>query len=202
MKLIDILALELRAWPKGFGKSVGQCHHGAIHSCGLPYLQSGQKFTRCDNYMTDVVSRGQWQAAVDALKAEARPTESMALHHQEVGRITRQWNGEGLPPVGVVCEYRGAHQFDAWSEVRIFAEWGHGSSKVVFFDFGDGWREERSPDKFRTVRTQDQIEEMRLSVKEMCAVALTTPVVTCDQAEIIMRRLYDAGYRKFEIVDN
>lgn len=199
MKLVDILARELKVWPE-LGRKLCQGHKGHIYPA-----DGGDTYAiteRSDDWELAEVSRDEWQAAVDALKAEARPTESMALHHQEVGRITRQWNGEGLPPVGTVCEYRGAHQFDVWSEVKIFAEWGHESSRVVFFDFGDGWREERRPDRFRTVRTQDQIEEMRLSVKEMCAVALSTPVVTCDQAEVIMRRLYDAGYRKFEIVDN
>lgn len=71
------------------------------------------------------------------------------------------WNGEGLPPIGkATCEYRGAHQYDVWTVVDIFAHWG----KDVFVDFGDMWRAERDLDRFRPIRTPEQIaQEERLN---------------------------------------
>jgi len=68
------------------------------------------------------------------------------------------WTGEGLPPVGQgVCEYRGAHQWDEWTVVNIFATWGNGNQAQVFVDYGDGWRAERDPERFRIIRTPEQI---------------------------------------------
>jgi len=190
MKLVDILARELRAWPKGFGKSVGQCHHGAIHSCGLPYLQSGQKFTRCDNYMTDVVSRGQWQAAVDALKAEK----------------VVEWNGEGLPPVGTVCE---AKTTRGWSSGTIIA---HGlqpkenlavwqeDGELIFWGVKEYFRPIRTPEQIsadeRHRAIYDAMNETRVNWEEI----ENGPIGLV--LEVIVSQLYDAGYRKFEIVGN
>lgn len=189
MKLVDILARELRAWPKGFGKSVGQCHHGAIHSCGLPYLQSGQKFTRCDNYMTDVVSMGQWQAAVDALKAEK----------------VVEWNGEGLPPIGIDAEVL----FDSipikYVGCKVLA---HDDGRAVYRfttgprkgEYGSDLIHFTSGSKiamFRPVRTPEQIaaeeiQKIRDEIKWQKPQLGPCPV----------EQMYLLGYRKFEIVDN
>lgn len=117
------------------------------------------------------------------------------------------WNGEGLPPVGSgVCEYRGAHQWDEWTVVNIFASWGKGSSAVVFVDFGDGWREERDPERFRPIRTPEQIaEEARSAELNLMIGAIKdhpggrhgvdhlTQLKIHEEACI---NLYDAGWRK------
>lgn len=117
------------------------------------------------------------------------------------------WTGEGLPPVGSgVCEYRGAHQWDEWTVVNIFASWGKGSSAVVFVDFGDGWREERDPERFRPIRTPEQIaEEARSAELNLMIGAIKdhpggrhgvdhlTQLKLHEEACI---NLYDAGWRK------
>ncbi|MGX9761902.1 hypothetical protein [Pseudomonas shahriarae] len=117
------------------------------------------------------------------------------------------WTGEGLPPVGSgVCEYRGAHQWDEWTVVNIFASWGKGSSAVVFVDFGDGWREERDPERFRPIRTPEQIaEEARSAELNLMIGAIKdhpggrhgvdhlTQLRIHEEACI---NLYDAGWRK------
>lgn len=117
------------------------------------------------------------------------------------------WTGEGLPPVGSgVCEYRGAHQWDEWTVVNIFASWGKGSSAVVFVDFGDGWREERDPERFRPIRTPEQIaEEARSAELNLMIGAIKdhpggrhgvdhlTQLKIHEEACI---NLYDAGWRK------
>lgn len=109
------------------------------------------------------------------------------------------WTGEGLPPVGSgVCEYRGAHQWDEWTVVNIFASWGKGSSAVVFVDFGDGWREERDPERFRPIRTPEQIaaEDRQKGIEELgnfLAATSTTPTPYLWESA---QKIYDAGYRK------
>uniref|UniRef100_A0AAU6W4J2 Uncharacterized protein n=1 Tax=Pseudomonas phage Aurca01 TaxID=3138527 RepID=A0AAU6W4J2_9VIRU len=167
MKLVEILATKIKVWPKDATHAV-QDHKG--HHSGRIFLLVGPKentirndslggwylgrgvwtaidpLTNCelaDDCRDAIVTRDQWQAAVDSLKSPA-------------------WNGEGLPPVGkAVCEYLGAHQYDVWTVVNIFAEWGEGSRKVVFVDFGDldGWRAESDPERFRPIRTAEQIAE-------------------------------------------
>jgi len=96
MKLVDILARELKEWPADSVSCVqdadrevrfygGTCHYDFVASSladkddevwlsdGIPYAGK--------------VTRAQWQAAVDALKAES----------------AKVWAGVGLPPVGTVC---------------------------------------------------------------------------------------------------
>lgn len=105
----------------------------------------------------------------------------------------KPWDGEGLPPVGKdVCEYRGAHQWDVWTVVNIFAEWGEGSRRVVFVDFGDGWREERDAERFRPIRTAEQIaaDERERGIEEIRKVLISSAKGSIEST------IYDAGYRK------
>lgn len=90
MKLVDILARELKIWPEGLGDIVGQAADGTLHSENDvgPILRTYMAYTECDHWVADIVTRSQWQAAVDALKAEAAPA----------------WVGVGLPPVGIDVE--------------------------------------------------------------------------------------------------
>lgn len=100
------------------------------------------------------------------------------------------WDGTGLPPVGTVCEYLGAHRYDEWSVVRIFAEWGD----KVFVDFGDGWRDERDESRFRPMRTPEQIasEEREKAIHAMLD---EFPGLDAQTAALI----YDACYRKEKV---
>ena len=108
------------------------------------------------------------------------------------------WTGEGLPPVGTVCDLK----FDHWTDWERHEILCHGKTFMFVRELNSGLDREGSMSMdgimFRQVRTPEQIaaEERCEALKEMCAHALTTPVVTCDQAEIVMQRLYDAGYRK------
>lgn len=113
------------------------------------------------------------------------------------------WNGEGLPPVGrATCEYLGAHQYDVWTVVNIFAHWGD----QVFVDYGDGWRAERDLARFRPIRTAEQIaEEARIAeLNLMIAVIKDHPggrhgVDHLTQLKIHEEaciNLYDSGWRR------
>ena len=112
-----------------------------------------------------------------------------------VARPEPAWTGEGLPPVGTVCEYLGAHQYNEWSEVKIFGAWRN----FVFVDFTDGWRQEDNPQRFRPIRTPEQIaaDDRDKAVEQMTEESLHGHYAfTKAQAKIACRALYDAGYRK------
>lgn len=118
---------------------------------------------------------------------------------------TPSWSGEGLPPVGVVCEvnpdksgwrksvisYIG-NGFVAWLQVGdlIVPEYG------AFIDDCE----------FRPIRTQEQIaaDEREEAIKRACAdidklVAAYNMSINCSAAiRATIEALHDAGYRKQE----
>lgn len=119
---------------------------------------------------------------------EARPQET--------------WNGQGLPPVGTVCEHYGTADDLAWLEVEVI---GHGNvdgRNVAFFRYGTG-----SPrftvsystaNNFRPIRTPEQIaaEERRNSILHLANILIDSrgQCNEYSQAEAI----FDAGYRRQE----
>lgn len=142
MKLVDILAREFKVWPEGMTDKVGQCFDGRIHgyaAAGHPSCQvTVSHYPLCDSYATDTATRAEWQAAVDALNAPK----------------VVEWDGAGMPPIGrATCEYLGAHQYNEWTVVNIFAHYGH----TVFVDFGDGWRAEKDDSRFRPLSTAERL---------------------------------------------
>ncbi len=119
--------------------------------------------------------------------------------------FSSEWNGQGLPPVGTVCEHYGTADDLAWLEVEVI---GHGNvdgRNVAFFRYGTG-----SPrftvsystaNNFRPIRTHEQIaaEEREKAIDAMLdldpphenGLALTSRRQFCET-------LYDAGYRRQE----
>ncbi|SFX16721.1 hypothetical protein SAMN03159390_00596 [Pseudomonas sp. NFACC49-2] len=103
------------------------------------------------------------------------------------------WTGEGLPPVGTVCELR-AHKLTDWSPAKI--EFAY--RNVIVWD----WVDEPSMNglctayahdvETRPLRTPEQIaaEERRTAIKKMQSDA------ECHVYADVFGRLYDAGYRK------
>lgn len=122
-------------------------------------------------------------------------------HDDWVRAEPESWCGEGLPPVGKgVCEYLGAHQYDEWAVVNIFAHYGH----TVFVDYGDGWRDETDPLRFRPVRTAEQIaaderlHEVRNALSAIHAGQQQFPndLVRGNIVAATVEAMIDAGYRK------
>lgn len=174
-KLIDILALELRVWPEGYAR-LEQSMMGVVFYKVFDGVLPVGIFTISDDYRTTKVTRAEWQAAVDALNAPK----------------VVEWDGAGLPPVGKSsCEYLGAHQFDKWTVVNIFAHYGH----TVFIDFGDGWRAETDSTRFRPILSAEQVaaDEREKAIKDMMEV--TSDGISCIGQDDALA-LYKAGYRK------
>ncbi|ELY4125472.1 hypothetical protein SMY53_000539 [Cronobacter malonaticus] len=87
MKLIDLLLQELPkhgGWPEGVN-FLEQYTDGSLF-CGDTY-QSLVRFDRVDDFGYDGVTREQYEAALTAAQEPV-------------------WDGEGLPPVGTICEYQ------------------------------------------------------------------------------------------------
>jgi len=179
MKLVDILARELKEWP---------CDEERIlqSPSGMLITSKNQKLgiysEIAENWITGDVSRAQWQAAVDALKAVEQPA----------------WNGEGLPPVGTVCEYNWREE---WHKVNVMAlVRDRFESQQVIVQMEKDWNYEDRPSRFRPIRTAEQIaaEEREKGIDEMVQFFMNyygNPK-GAEEYFLICRSLYDAGYRK------
>lgn len=182
MKLVDILARELKVWPFG-GHFAWQDYDKEVrfspdskHDFHMSELAEDNVRPCHGLNPLSGVTRAEWQAAVDALNAPK----------------VVEWDGVGLPPVGSAsCEYLGAHKYDEWTIVNIFAHYGH----TVFVDFGDGWRAEDDSSRFRPIRTAEQVaaEEREKEIADMMEV--TSDGITCMDRDDALA-LYKAGYRK------
>ncbi|MDI4088408.1 hypothetical protein QK428_03585 [Pseudomonas aeruginosa] len=99
------------------------------------------------------------------------------------------WSGQGLPPVGLMVEWKAGLDHD-WQRVTVLA-----------YANGDAWFQPEdgpsfivgNPANFRRIRTPEQIaaEERAKAIEEMCFAEET---LTVKQA----KALYDAGYRRQE----
>lgn len=180
MKLVDILARELKVWPVDCDileqSFAGMVFH-SIQAGIIPVV----RLSISDDWRKAKVTRAQWQAAVDALKAEKAD----------------EWNGEGLPPVGALCEWKEKTGF-SWvkATVLFISE----SSVVMQREDGFEWQMLTKRTVFRPIRTPEQIaaDERDRSISEMREIWNFAASSGADP----FIALHSAGYRKFEIVDN
>lgn len=117
----------------------------------------------------------------------------------EFRRVDCQWNGEGLPPVGTVCEFM-KHNSPPAPE----GQWTVGDIRYVSDCYviigGDGCEHAHHPRNcsFRPVRTPEQIARLEKSraCDEMFGVILSLTEDRRHNRSDICEALYDAGYRK------
>ena len=211
-KLVDILARELKEWPMAFGsvyrtEAIAQDLDGGLVRLDhlkqpSPIQFDGEDWCRncwtgyancmelSEDYSTAIVTRAEWQAAVDALKAKKAKSESLVDDYVEsqAERYAKEWDGVGLPPVGTVCEIK-LHA--AWTPVEVIAHYAN--QAVIGWNCPEGENVElRCVGDLRPIRTPKQIaaEEREKFIDELIK-------VTCirrGEAGLI----YDAGYRKQE----
>lgn len=208
MKLVDILARELKVWPEqaalavqdGDGRktikfgSSGSNPSLALFGLENVWQSNGWKCSHhvdfdfdllAEDWSTAVVTRAEWQAAVDALKAAENSAPA--------------WVGIGLPPVGTVCEVLNGMPNSEWERCTILYS---GKHRVMYDSESCSERVGFIEDLiFRPIRTPEQIaaEELKFYTAEICELLgwnQDYPGSTRDA-----KRLYDAGYRKFEIVE-
>lgn len=119
------------------------------------------------------------------------------------------WSGEGLPPVGTVCEFAGFNPEETvptdpsvGDKVTVIAHYLSGCVQIAAFtyncaaNFGSLHVAQGAHGCFRPIRTAEQIaaEERRNAVQQMLVDVsnMGRDVLTFTNAE----DLYDAGYRK------
>lgn len=114
------------------------------------------------------------------------------------------WTGEGLPPVGAVCEYRRGYveQPYSYAECTVIAHFvGESGKSLAAFAYvahdgvvqlGRGMAE-----LFRPIRTPEQIaaEDRDKAIEGMIADTNILTGIMSDR-RIMAGQLYDAGYRK------
>lgn len=184
MKLVDILARELKVWPEGL-ECLSQLK-------GTGYIINGKGFDGrafdalriADETLVAgaIVTRAEWQAAVDALNAPK----------------VVEWDGVGLPPVGIDCEVEN-EVLGGWDHAeKILAHSSINGKDVAVFQRGDLIAYSRSG-SFRPIRTAEQVaaEERDKAINEMVfGVCGCEPDGGNTTAFMICGFIYDAGYRK------
>lgn len=106
--------------------------------------------------------------------------------------MSEQWNGEGLPPVGTICEYNAS--LIGWSRAEITAV---GRDHICFVV--DGLKTEQVTTflvypRFRPYRTP---EEKEAAAREKAVLAIEEIILGYGYRESA-ELLYDKGYRKVE----
>ena len=188
MKLVDILARELKVWPEG------ECFAWQDYDREVRFSDSTRHdfFARSmaeDNirypFYADPksgVTRAEWQAAVDALNAPK----------------VVEWDGDGLPPVGIDCEVEN-EVLGGWDHAeKILAHSSINGKDVAVFQRGDLIAYSRSG-SFRPTRTAEQVaaEERKSEILEMIDTFETdTAIWGRDAVMEICGHLWESGYRK------
>lgn len=108
-----------------------------------------------------------------------------------------KWNGEGLPPVGTVCELNWGG--GVWKRCTVFAHRPNANGGIdALADIEGDWTFSSRPSMFRPIKTAKQIaaEERSAAVDEMMKTFYqgNTVVGGADG----FNALYNAGYRKVE----
>ena len=132
-----------------------------------------------------VFIKWEWSKGVEII-AERRPITELV------------WDGEGLPPVGVECEFTSFSSGDVWHTgvVRYLSE--H-TIVIEFTNMVNGKAESISHPrtmKFRPLRSPEDVARDE-SIEAMRDVGYTLPAAIRFTKEE-MAALYDAGYRKTE----
>ncbi|MBP3934194.1 MAG: hypothetical protein J6D44_10045 [Pseudomonas sp.] len=199
MKLVDILAKGLKSWPEGL-ECLSQLK-------GTGYIINGKGFDGrafdalqiADETLVAgaIVTRAEWQAAVDALNADkCEHSYANKIGCPECGELNApkvvEWDGVGRPPEGTVCGlwYKGCDQGECTvlfmgAEVGVFKSHAfdheqHGDLVHYSFYKVEGSTEEKDA------------QERKKAIAEMTAIAGGQ----YSPRDSIVQRLFDAGYRK------
>lgn len=164
-----------------------------------------------------------WWPAEDAFsclkKWHASLNQHMVKSEGFVARPT-SWAGEGLPPVGTVCQFAGGFSceedpFDKdlreGDKVTIIAHFKDGPAELAAFTFNAGKRnpgrgtacvEQGSSGCFRPIRTPEQIaaEEREHSIRNACT-AISAALNGLHESEeptavAIIEAMIDAGFQR------
>lgn len=137
---------------------------------------------------------------------------------EPVSKKNVEWDGVGLPPVGMVCEWAGCTyapedpkepDLHVGDRVKIIAHFKDVDFDLAAFTFnpqvhnpsrGSAWVNQGASGCFRPIRTPEQIaaEERELGITEIARAMMIGLVVAGSGDFERATKLYDAGYRKQE----
>jgi hypothetical protein len=139
---------------------------------------------------------------VEALMAQHNGANSLSpevtqgkLDNNRFGVTVPEWNGEGLPPAGTVCEVSmsaGIFGASVWSTCTILAH-DIGSVEIAVYRTKDGEYGGVSWNLFRPVKP-----EREKAIQAMNPIICSQGMFSADgdACKAISAALYDAGYRK------
>lgn len=172
----DMKSLKEVDWSKA---PVGATHYNV--ACKWPWLKETPASYFC----------GRWiEYSVDSYEAAMK-------HFNNAVKRPQEWDGEGLPPVGTVCEYlKHAKYKTTWIKVRVVFIGGN----LIVFEHGansNEFSEQITEVSFRPIKTPEQIaaEERLHDIDEMMGVGNWHSRTFKD----VISALYDAGYRKTDV---
>ena len=205
MKLVDILARDLGFWPDGMGAAC-QMEDGRLvfsregtkvtmentgwYISDANFGCKSRQFGLAENFFDAIVTRAEWQAAVDALNAPK----------------VVEWDGVGLPPVGLDVEIKRGNC--TWIDGD---EWQIGKTATVMASFLNSRDIEMASVQFpgghcecilarclSPIRTAEQVaaEEREKAIEDMLSLF---EVAACKQTYDMrggIAAIYDANYRK------
>lgn len=211
MKLVDILARELKVWPEGnyfawqdFDREI-RFSHTTRHDFHASILADDHVRSRNGDEPGYGVTRAKWQAAVDALdqsELDAVLAKNEQLAAARAERIP-VWNGEGLPPVGLDVEIKRGNC--TWIDGD---EWQIGKTATVMASFLNSRDIEMASVQFpggrcecilarclSPIRTAEQVaaEEREKAIKEMMMHGVDAGYSTIEYS---CAAIYDAGWRR------
>lgn len=137
---------------------------------------------------------GRLQAAVDFASGIAPQSDESKI----VARI--DWDGEGLPPVGAVCEFSDHKEPETWTECRVIA-FDEEEDSVVFKILSRDHLlqyDSRFVSSLRPIRTPEQIEaeERNEAQKDIKHIILTSFKIDPITASSIAGVIADSHFRK------
>lgn len=157
MKLVDILAREFKFWPEDIDAIEQDADKGVMKPGGCINLMLLHELA--DDWKTAIITRAEWQAAVDALNAPK----------------VVEWDGFGFPPAGVTCEFT-TNDGHNWKGCKIL----YADEVSILTGELEGKADRRllrkcdADVKFRPALTAEQVasEDREKAINEMCSVFL------------------------------
>lgn len=176
MKLRQILARDLKEWPEGARSITHEFGQGIFANMGVGYRDLRIDDSELNDVSAPMVFRDEWLDAAIQLNRET---------------AQKPWNGEGLPPVGTVCERSFSHS--TWKVTTIC---GHSTDGAYasFYD-GDGLMGWSDSCKFRPVRAAEQIAADERE-KEIAQIEHELHSVNGEVNRVKAVHLHSIGYRK------
>lgn len=219
MKLVDILARELNQWPDALGHAAGQAADGTLHSEMEPEdaetVWTIESYTICSNWIIDIVTRAEWQAAVDALNADkCEHSYANKIGCPECGELNApkvvEWDGEGLPPAGSTCEHstddnKNNSADGGWKKVKIVGhhQFHNDDYLCAVWVSGTDVSYSSEGEHFRPIRTAEQVAAEEREAEDNEVMSRYMSLSDCEKGmlghspeRVIIGLMRVMGYRK------